>query len=197
MILRRIYAVLFVSVIALTLPPAHAATIIDIDIDNKGRRYNMVARMQISARADIVLELMKDYNRLTGINPYLLESRIMSKTGEETRVSMITKTCFMLICYKMKHVQDFAQIDEDTIQSLFITEYSDFKHGWTRWKASDDIDNGKPVTLLTIEVEVEPDFFIMPVIGPRILKDKLIEVTEVTVRNLETKAKQIEKQTGE
>ncbi len=197
MMLRHIYSALFISVIALILLPAHAATIVDIDINNKGQRYNMVAQMQIDARADIVLKLMKDYSRLTNINPYLLESRILSKSGEETRVSMITKTCFMLICYKMKHVQDFVQIDNDTIQSQFITEYSDFKHGWTRWKASSNSDNGMPVTLLTIEVEVEPDFFIMPVIGPRILKDKLIEVTEVTVKNLEAKAQLIEKQAGE
>ena len=171
-----------------TGPAAMAATMMKTEVTNNKHRYSMTATAVLQASTDKVVAIMIAYDDLTSINPYLVESHLLSSTNGTQRVSMVTRTCFMLICYKMLHVQDFIRSDQQTIYSKFIPELSDFKYGWTRWTATPFADADQPTTLLKIELEVEPDFFIMPVIGPRVLKDKLIEITEVTVDNLEKKA---------
>lgn len=184
----RLLAKLLLLNLVLASPSITAATMAETEVTNNKQRYRMTATAVLNAATDNVIEIMVAYDDLTSINPYLVESRLLSSKGNTQRVSMITRTCFMLICYKMQHVQDFIRPDKNTIYSEFIPELSDFKHGWTRWTATSVDGTDQLSTLLKIELEVEPDFFIMPFIGPRVLKDKLIEITEVTVDNLEKKA---------
>lgn len=184
----RFVAKLLLLNLLLLAPAIMAATMTEVEVTKEKQRYRMTATAVLQAATDNVIEIMVAYDELTNINPYLLESRLLSSNGDTQRVSMTTRTCFMLICYKMQHVQDFVRPDKQTIYSEFIPELSDFKHGWTRWSATSVEGTGQPTTLLKIELEVEPDFFIMPIIGTRVLKDKLIEITEVTVDNLEKKA---------
>lgn len=174
--------------LVLATPAIMAATMTQVEVTNDKKRYRMTATAVLQAATNNVIKIMVAYDKLTSINPYLVESRLLSSKGDTQRVSMVTRTCFMLICYKMQHVQDFVRPDQQTIYSEFIPELSDFRNGWTRWTATSVEGAGQSTTLLKIELEVEPDFFIMPVIGTRVLKDKLIEITEVTVDNLEKKA---------
>ena len=71
----------------------------------------------------------------------------------------------------------------------YIPEASDFKYGWSSWTiSSTNTNSNKPATLLMITMELEPDFFIMPVIGPYHIKRKMVDVTTVTIHNLEAAA---------
>ena len=169
-----------------------AASIKEIRVSNNKSVYSLYAHVLIEADSRAVMKLITDYENLVNINPYLLESRLLSNTSQGAyQVYMLTRACVMVVCYRLHHVQDFTQPDDRTVYSKFIPELSDFKTGWTRWHINETAVNGNRLTELTLELEVEPDFFVVPIVGPKLLKEKLIEIITATLYQLEKQAQAI------
>lgn len=166
------------------------ATLTTVNVEKQGERYILHIKARINADTNRIKQIITDYNNLTSINPSLKESNIISKKEEKrTTVSMLTDTCILFICYKIKHVQTFRLIENNIIYGRIIPKTSDFKHGWTRWTIKEELlDKKRTITELIFDAEMTPDFFILPVIGSYHLKKKMIEIATATINNLEKKA---------
>jgi hypothetical protein len=59
-----------------------------------------------------------------------------------------------------------------------------------RWEIK-KMDSNKiyPVTQIILDIEMVPDFFIVPVIGSYQIKRKMLEIVKITIDKLEEKAK--------
>ncbi len=87
-------------------------------------------------------------------------------------------------------MQTFHIIKDDILFSRIIPEKSDFQSGWMRWEIKEmDSNKMSPVTQIILDIEMTPDFFVLPVIGPYQIKRKMLEITHATINNLEEKAK--------
>jgi len=166
------------------------AVLTAINVEQQQERYILHIKAEINAHFKTVKRLITDYNNLPLINSYLKESRIISTTEDNrTTVSMLTEACILFICYKVRHVQVFQLIGQDIVYSKIIPKTSDFQYGWTRWKIKEDTSSMKtPATQITLDAEMIPDFFILPVIGPYQLKKKIVEIVTITINNLEKEA---------
>lgn len=173
---------------------AVAATLTNVNVEQKGNNYIVHVESLINANINEVKRLITDYENLPLINPYLKQSKItfVAKDGRKT-VSMLTKACILLICYKIRHVQVFQLIGSDMVYGRVIPEKSDFKNGWTRWIIRKNINQNKSIagTQVILDGEMTPDFFILPVIGPYHLKKKILEIATTTINNLEKIAQKI------
>jgi len=145
----------------------------------------------VNADADNIIRIITDYENLPLINPYLIESKLLNNPEDErTTVSMLTETCVLFLCYNVRHIQTFYFIENGILFSRIIPEESDFQAGWMRWEIR-AMDSNKiyPATKIILDIEMVPDFFVPPVIGPYQIKRIMLNMTRATIINLEKKAK--------
>jgi hypothetical protein len=166
-----------------------SATLTKANVEKKGERYILHMEAELNADDIKVKEIISDYNNLTSINPYLIESNIISTSeNKRTTVNLLTKACVLFICYELRQVQDFHPIKNNIIYGRIIPDQSDFKQGWSRWKIEPVITSNGTKTRLIIDTEMTPDFFIVPILGPHHIKNKIIEIATDTIIKLEIEA---------
>lgn len=179
--------ILFIS------PLSSAATLSIVEVDKKDSVYITHIEAQINADSKIIESIITDYKNLMLINPYLLESDVLAtQENQRQTVNMLTHACVLFICYTFRQTQDFHPVKNNAIYGRIIPDRSDFKEGWTRWEVTKNKSSSKQATTLIVDIEMVPDFFILPIIGTHHVKKKIIEITTVTINNLEKKAQKLQ-----
>lgn len=161
-----------------------------VKVSRENNNYHLHINATVNADVNNIIRIITDYENLPSINPYLKESKLLDNPeGERTTVSMITETCILFLCYNIRHVQTFHFIENGILFSRIIPEGSDFQAGWMRWEIK-AIDSNKiyPVTQIILDIEMVPDFFVVPVIGSYQIKRKMLEIVKITIDKLEEKA---------
>ncbi|MCO6412758.1 MAG: hypothetical protein J5I92_08445 [Thiogranum sp.] len=127
-------------------------------------------------------DLLTDYNHLDRVNPAVEVSEILSHRGSgDYRVRTVTRACVWFFCKRIHQVQDVTEGRDGSITAKVIPEKSDFRHGYARV----DLWPEAAGTRILIRSEVVPDFWIPPLIGPWMIKNKLRSEALATVRNIE------------
>ncbi|MFQ5643922.1 MAG: hypothetical protein ACE5FQ_09500 [Thiogranum sp.] len=130
--------------------------------------------------------LLTDYENLGRVNPAIEVSEILLRRGPgDFRVRTVTHACVWFYCRRLRQVQDVIESQDGTVTAVVVPELSDFRYGYARLNLWQE-DEG---TRVLIRAEVEPDFWIPPLIGPWLIKRKLLSETLETVDNLEQLAK--------
>lgn len=181
-----------IILITLVLLPGTSlcAEINSVEVRKENNHYYLHINATVNADINNVINIVTDYENLASINPYLIESKLLDNPKDErTTVNMLTEICVLFLCYNIRHVQTFSYIENGILFSRIIPGMSDFQAGWMRWEIK-EIDSNKiyPVTQIIMNIEIVPDFFIPPVIGPYQIKKIMLEMTRDTIINLEEKA---------
>ncbi len=133
-----------------------------------------------------VRELLTDYDNLGRVNAAIEESEILLTRGPGNyRVRTVTMACVFLFCKRIHQVQDVIESADGSITATVIPAQSDFRHGYARVNLWQEPGG----TRVLIRSEVEPDFWIPPIIGPWLIKRKLRSEALETVANLERAGK--------
>ncbi len=184
--LTRLLLALFIKLIAFSV---NAAELNSIDVAETDGNYSIKIVATLDADWRTIKNIIVDYENLPTINPYLLESKIIDDDAKDkVTVSMLTKACVLIICYRIRHVQTFSEMTDSIIEAVVIPEQSDLLSGWTRWEIQADNSEGQEKTNIVMQAEIAPDFFIFPIIGPYQMKKMVVRITSETIHNLEKKA---------
>ena len=162
-----------------------------VEVSREDNNYHLHINATVNADVNNIIRIITDYENLPLINPYLKESKVLNNPEDErTTVSMLTGTCVLFLCYNIRHVQTFHFVENGILFSRIIPDVSDFQSGWMRWEIK-KMDSNKiyPVTQIILDIEMVPDFFIVPVIGSYQIKRKMLEIVKITIDKLEEKAK--------
>ncbi len=134
-----------------------------------------------------VRQLLTDYNDLGRINPAIEVSEILrTREPGDYQVRTVTEACVWFYCKRVHQVQDVIEADDGSVTAIVIPELSDFRNGYARLNLWQEPAG----TRVLIRSEVEPDFWIPPLIGPWLIKRKLRSEALETVHNLERVAQQ-------
>jgi hypothetical protein len=189
--MNKCFSKLILVTLALLPGTSLCADIKTIEIKKEKNLYHMNIDATVHADFDSVIGIITDYENLPLINPYLKESKLLDNPEDErTTVNMLTEICVLFLCYNVRHVQTFHFVEDGILFSRIIPEKSNFQAGWMRWEIK-EMDSNKiyPVTRIILDIEMVPDFFVPPVIGPYQIKKIMLEMTRATILNLEIKAK--------
>lgn len=165
----------------LLLPaPSLAGTILASSVSHEGPRYNLSVTARIDAPFDTVYQSITDFDHLAAINPAIEESQLLATPRPDTwRVRSVIRVCILVFCKRVVQVQDVTVLaGGHDIEAVILPESSDFRSGIARWQltASD------ASTELLFTNSFEPDFWVPPVIGPWLIKRKLVwEVAETAM----------------
>lgn len=161
---------------------ANAGALRDFWIRDGDNIYSLQLIMTLDAPAWAVREVLTDYAHLDRLNPIVVKSEILPSPGPGlTRVATTFKGCVLFFCKQFQRVEDIREAGPDTLHSELVAGLGDFKSGSTDWSIRDE-DTGSTVTLAA---NMEPDFFIPPLIGTYFVKRALRRQSFTSLDRLE------------
>lgn len=161
------------------------ATILHAQAKYLQGRYVLAFEVVLDAELDKVWQIMTDYEHISQVSRSIVESRIIERLSENHhRVGITSKACILFFCQTVKKVDDVQTTPKNNIVIISDPSESDFSSSVERWHL---LAEGAK-TRMSYTAEMEPNFFIPPVIGPWLVKSFLIEEIKATAVEVESLA---------
>lgn len=173
--------------------PLRAAELLDVKVELEDKRYRLYSETTFAVGPRALYELLTDYEKFEKFTSAIVESYNLAPDADG-RPGFFTRMegCALLFCKSFIRHGYLVLTPISEIVAIADPEESDFKFSRERWQI---IANGGG-TLLIYDFEMEPDFWIPPVIGPYFIQRALKNGAIRAVRRIERLALEIESENG-
>lgn len=151
-------------------------------VQNEKGLYTLDIDVIVDAEQSAVWKIITDYDHMDRLNDMVTESGIIRNDNETITVRTINKTCILLYCINARLVQNFQEINHTIINTSVDATQSDFNFGEAQWRIS-PVPNNR--TRIQYHCKKKPSFWIPPVIGPIIMKKKMLSTIKTTMDSIE------------
>lgn len=159
------------------------------DVDYRDGYYLLDFKAVINGRYDVVHRLVSDYADLHRLSDAVQESVVLGSPHPGVkRIRFVARVCILIFCFRKSLVADVTEGPEGVYHATVVPALCDFKSGHGTWRFSAD---GPSHTLVYYHGVQQPAFWIPPVIGPYILRHKLVKEAISAIRNLERLANNV------
>jgi len=149
---------------------ASTATIESIDVGRDGDLYSLHAETVLDASPEAIFDVLLDYERFGRISSVYKDFGYLDPLSDGTPVVYTRmEGCLLFYCKSMMRVERLEADSPGHIRTVTMPDRSDFKHSVSEWTLQSEASG----TRMIYTLEMEPDFFIPPVIGPWYLKRTL------------------------
>jgi hypothetical protein len=178
--LRATAGLIAIAGIAVALP-ARAGVIERVEAGHARGLYTVHASAVIDVPLDAVWAIATDHDGLYRLSKTITASRLIERhreTGVKRRIDV--HTCILLFCVDFVMTELVRLPDKGDIMTSIVPEESDFSSGESHWRMT-AIDDSR--TRIELQSSRAPRFWIPPLIGPLIIKQKMRrEMTESILR---------------
>jgi hypothetical protein len=172
----------------LALPPVWGAALRQLDVSKNSNRYHLVADVYMEAPAEAIFAVLLDYERLNRISSIYKESGYLDPAPDGTPIVYTrVEGCLAFFCRSMRRVERLEAEAPKFIETTALPGESDFVHSRSEWRLEPEGSG----TRVTYELEMEPDFWVPPVLGPWFLKRKLRDGSARAVDRIERLAQDV------
>lgn len=181
---------------ALLAGRAHAVQIDDLQVAQNGSRYRLHMLVRLDADPARAYAVFADHRNLPRINPAVRSAQVLPvpaplQDGSDERLRTELRVCVSWFCRTLVQVQDMRHepaADGGTLGARVLPELSDLRYGRAHWR----IWNCAPQApaCLSFEAELDPRFWIPPVIGPWLMERKLRAEAIQTSQGIERLARE-------
>ena len=185
---------LLVAVSACYVASSFPATLRDIAVSRDKDRYRVVADTHLAASPEAIAKVLLDFDadRYHRISEIYKESSYLPPDADGTPlVYTRVEGCLIGFCRSMSRVERLEVVTPQFIRSRVVPERSDFKYSLAEWTFEPEDDG----TRVTYSMEMEPNFWLPPFVGPWFLKRTLLKGAPAAIDQIESLA--IEEQTAE
>jgi hypothetical protein len=187
MSLRKTFLLVAVSVcyVSSTLP----ATLRTVDVSRRQDRYRVVADTHLEASPEAIYKVLLDFDgdRYQRISEIYKESSYLPPDSDGTPlVYTRVEGCLLGYCRSMRRVERLEVVTPQFIRSRTVPERSDFKYSLSEWTFEAEGDG----TRVTYLMEMEPNFWLPPFVGPWMLKRTLMQGAPAAIGQIERLAQQ-------
>lgn len=157
------------------MSPWHAAAPADlreISVELVDERYNLSSEAYFAASPEAVYRVLSDYNQFVKFTSAFVETYNLPP-DDEGRPRFYTRMegCVLMFCKSFERRGHLVLEPNEEIVAIADPAVSDFKYCRERWQLVPEGDG----TVLSYTFEMEPDFWVPPVIGPFLIKRTLRE----------------------
>ena len=148
---------------------AAAATIDTFDVQKQKGIYSFEAHARLDATRESIYSVITDFddNAYSRISRVYKESRYLEPAADGTPlVYTRMEGCMKKRCISFARTERLETDAPRWVKSTALPELSDFKHATSEFVLERDGDGTK----MFYRSEIEPDFFVPPLIGPWYLK---------------------------
>jgi hypothetical protein len=172
---------------------AWAAQIRSLDVDRKKGRYSLLAETWLDASPADIFEVLLDYDRFNRISSVYKEHGYLEPAEDGTPI-IYTKMegCMLFYCLSMRRVERLETERPNHIKTITLPDQSNFRYSTSEWWLEPEASG----TRMTYQLEMEPDFWVPPVIGPWYLKKTLKRGGGDAVDRIESLAQAVEEAQG-
>lgn len=150
--------------------PCLAADLLSIDVEHDGGVYRMTSVTWFNAPRLGVFDVLTDYDQFDRISSVYKDSHFKPAAADGTpRVFTELKGCVLFFCQTMRRTERLENTGLQAIRAITEPDLSDFKSSTADWTLTDD--NGG--TRVVYAIEMEPSFWVPPLLGPYVMKRKL------------------------
>jgi len=170
---------------------ALAATIDGLDVTKQRGLYSLEANAKLDATPESIYAVLTDFdgNAYSRISRAYKESRYLDPADDGTPIVYTRmEGCLLWHCMTLERTERLETQAPRWIKSTALPESSNFKHAISEWVLEPDGDG----TMMSYKVELEPDFFVPPVIGPWYLKRTLSQGGLRAVTRIERLARELD-----
>jgi len=163
---------------------AGAGEVVKSSVNLDAGIYSVDVLVRIEAPLEVVFQAITDYDRLTEINASIVESYIVETQGADRyRVFTRVKFCVLFFCKQIRQVQDIVEYNPVLIKATILPELSDFESGSASW----DLVVADNVTYMQFSTEVDPAFWVPPLIGTWLVEREMTKQVQETAMYIEQK----------
>jgi hypothetical protein len=170
---------------------AHAADIHSLTVTRDGARYHVEMDVQLQAPAAAAYGVFATPGLLPRINPAVKQVQVLERPNDEqARIYTEVRVCALLYCKNLHQVQDMRYAprpDGGDLHAQVLPEQSDFTYGRADWSFRPAPAAAN--TLLHFSAELEPAFWIPPLIGPWLVQRSLRDEAQRTSAGIEQLAR--------
>jgi hypothetical protein len=180
-----------VALAGLVVSSLLAATTLDhLDVSRQRGRYFMDADARLDATPESIYAVLTDYadNRFGRISS-AAESGYLEPDADGTPMIFTRmEGCVLWHCMSLQSTERLETEEPYRIKSITIPESSNFRYNTSEWLLEPDGDG----TRLIYNLEMEPDFFVPPIVGPWYLKRMLSQHAARIVTRIERFARELD-----
>ncbi|MGH8402755.1 MAG: SRPBCC family protein, partial [Gammaproteobacteria bacterium] len=178
---------IFVFCLLCVTQTAAGATFYKLDVTRHGDRYEVIADVHLDAAPADVYSALLDFKHFPEINPSVRISRLVRQVNVHTQLVYIeTVGCVAIFCQTIRQLQQFTELDPQDIVAVTLPDGSNVKQGTSSWHLEPEGDG----TRLRWQASLEPDFWVPPFVGPRIIARQLREQAFASMRDIECQSLQ-------
>jgi len=175
---------LLVSIGTCYVSTSMPATLRNVDVSRREDRYRVVADTHLAASPTAIYKVLMDfdgdrYQRISDI--YKESSYLPSDLDGTPLVYTRVEGCLLGYCKSMSRVERLEVVTPQFIRSRTVPERSDFKYSLSEWTFEPEGDG----TRVTYMMEMEPNFWLPPFVGPWFLKRTLVKGAPAAIDRIE------------
>jgi ribosome-associated toxin RatA of RatAB toxin-antitoxin module len=186
---KKSLAILLGATLTLQSLSLHAAELLDVQVDLRNERYRLYSEVQFDVSREALYDLLIDYEKFEKFTSAIVESKNV-EADEKGRPGFYARMegCVLLFCKSFIRNGYLLLTPITEIVAITDPEESDFKYSRERWQLI-PTDEG---TLMIYDFEMEPAFWVPPVIGPYLIQKTLRRGAHRAVDRIEALAVVIE-----
>jgi hypothetical protein len=167
---RNVIVTCVCLLLCLLIPLARSGDLAELQVSETEGVYSINLVMQMQVPAQYVRRLLTDYEHIYRLDPAIIDSEILPSPDDGiVRVRTRIADCITFFCMKIDRVEDVRELEYGGLQARVVPSLSNFKYGYSEWK----ILGMEEHTRVIYQAQLQPDFFIPPLIGSYFVKQKL------------------------
>ncbi|WP_020649346.1 SRPBCC family protein [Solimonas variicoloris] len=167
---------------------AAAETVDRVEVTHGQSRYRIELQARLDAPLDDAYAVFRDFRNLPRINDAVEEVTALPAVQPGTeRWRTTVRVCVSFFCSQLKQVQDVRDSRDAhgyRLDATVVPALSNLRYGTAAWR----LDRCGAQTCLWFHAELEPDFWIPPLIGPWLIERAMQRQAKATAHGIEALA---------
>jgi uncharacterized protein YndB with AHSA1/START domain len=188
--MRTPYLVAAALVSTGSLSAVLSATLNDVNVTLDHGRYQVTAETHLDAPPSAIYDVLTDFanDGYAQISEIYKESDYLEPDGDGTPIVYTrVEGCLLLFCRSMRRVERLEVVQPSFIRATVLPDRSDFKYSLAEWTLEPETGG----TRVVYRMEMEPDFWLPPFVGPWFLKRTLLRGAPQAVDRIEELAQRL------
>ena len=164
------------------------ATLDSVVVTYDSGRYSLEADAHMDAPREAIFAVLTDYDRFGRISSAYKEYGFMDPAPDGTPIVFTRmEGCILIFCRSLSRVERLESEAPGLIRTVTLPEQSDFRYSVSQWRLEPEADG----TRISYQLDVEPNFWVPPIIGPWMLQRRLQRGGAAAVDRIERLAQEL------
>jgi hypothetical protein len=162
--------------------PLVAGDLLALGVTDEDGVYRIDVEMIVHAPAEEVWYVLTDYTHIYRLNASITESEVLPSPDENTvRVRTLVNDCVFVYCFDIERVEDVHMTGTGKLHAIAVSDLSNIESGTATWH----IRPAGADSRVSYRGTIKPGFVVLPVIGNYIVRNRLRDMTLLTLENIE------------